>query len=217
MKKSIAAVAPAALPFLALVATVFIITGGKGAPLAHGDLLPEESFAVLTEGDEPSTELEDVIEEVLSSEWITAYDLDLEAAVAAETETSGTEVAVVPGADGVCIVSETVGGCGTWVDAELGMVALVEACSPGLDPGEVRVTGLVPDEAAEAVITRPPAAGVDVSAPLNVYEETFTGDPEEIASSGLAGPAGLPWDASDESLTICVVPDEEQREESDEE
>lgn len=196
---------PGATLLVALLIGALLIMAERGAPPAHGDPPSEPPFAVLTEGDTPSAGLLDE----MPADWVDAYGLDLDEARSA-VSSSSQEVAVVPGEEAVCIVSETVSGCAGWLDAELGKLALIESCSPGLDPGEVRVTGLLPDPAATAAITRPPAGAVGVSASLNVYVETFSGAPEEIASAGLTVPASLPWDATDESLTTCVVPGDEQ-------
>lgn len=197
-----------------LVALVVVVSlpslGGPTKP-AKGDPPEPPPFAVLTEGEEAPLGLVDLA----PSDWITLYGLELEEATSAETPSSAIEVAVVPGSEGVCILTETAGGCASWVEAELGQLVLVEACSPGLDPGEVRVTGLVPDDASTAVITRPPAAGVNVSAPLNVFATTFSGDPDELTSSGLSIPVELAWDEGDESLTTCEVPESEDLVESD--
>lgn len=195
---------PGAILLLALLLGALLLID-RGAPLALGDPPSEPPFAVLTEGDTPTAGLL----ELLPAEWVEDFDLDLDEARSA-TATGSQEVAVVPGDDAICVVSETVAGCATLLDAELGKLALVESCSPGLEPGDVRVTGLVPDAATTAAITRSPAGAVNVSASMNVYVETFTGSPQEITSAGLSTPASLPWDATDESLTTCVVPEEEQ-------
>lgn len=212
VNRHIATLVPGALAFLVVLAAIILLFVERGAPPAHGDPPPPPPFTVLDDGAQASLGLVDLV----PTDWVTDYGLDLEEAVSAESASS-VEVAVIPGSAGVCIVTETAGGCASWLDAELGQLALIESCSPDLDPGEVRVTGLVPDDASTAVITRPPAAGVNVSAPLNVYAETFSGDPEELASTGLNVPAVLPWDASDESLTACQVPDEEEVVDGDEE
>lgn len=204
-------VVPGAGLLLALLVGILLLAAGRTAPPAHGDPPPSESFAVLSQGGEAPPGLADA----MPGEWVTAFGLDLGAATSAEATSSATRVAVVPGIEGVCIVTEAVAGCATWLDAGLGKLALVESCSPGLDPGEVRVTGLIPDQAATAAITRPPAAAINVSAPLNVYVETFSGDPEDLASTGLAVPVDLPWDSADQSLNSCIVPSGEQRTESD--
>lgn len=183
---------------------VFVLTMGTTAPTARGDDPEPPEFAILTEGEEPS---EGLVEQI-PAELAEFYDVDLEGAVAEEAS-SGLEVAVAPGEEGVCIVTETAVGCGTWLDAGLGKVALTEACSPGLDSGEVRVTGILPDAASTAQVTRPPAAAVNVSAPLNVFAEVVEGDPATIASTGLAAPAALPWDPGDESLADCDASEEE--------
>ena len=201
---------PGATLLLALLVGALLIIADQGATPAHGDPPAEPPFAVLTEGDPAPVQLL----EGLPAEWVEEYGLDLEAARSAAAA-GDEEVAVIPGADALCIVSRAVAGCATLLDAELGKLALVESCSPGLEPGEVRVTGLLPDPAAAAAITRPAESAVQISAPLNVYVETFSGAPTGIVSAGLAAPAALPWDAGDESLTECVVSELEQRAEED--
>lgn len=204
-----AVVACAGALFLLLIGMA--LSWAANTPSARGEDPDPPEFSILSEGGSPPQGLVDQISEELEEQ----YELDREAAVAEETASS-VEVAVVPGEEGVCIATESAVGCGTWLDAGLGQLALVEACSPGLDPGEVRVTGLVPDAAASAAITRPPASAVSVSAPLNVYVETFEGDPDQLISAGLSSSVELPWDAADESLTTCQVPDEEPLEEGEE-
>lgn len=188
---------------LALLLLGLVVAAGTNTPTAQGDPPEPPEFTILTAGGEPS---EGLVEQI-PAEVTEFYGLDLEAAVAEEAA-SGVEVAVVPGDEAVCIVTATAHGCGTWLDAGLGRIALAEACSPGLDPGEVRVTGLLPDGAATAQVTRPPAAAVNVSAPLNVFAEIVEGDPATITSTGLAAPAAVPWDAADESLATCDASDE---------
>lgn len=104
-------------------------------------------FSVLTQGQTPSG----VSGASAPSQEFGTFSANL--ALARQVQAADVEervydpMLVVPGANSICLVHrfDMSGTCVSLADAMAGKSVTWAACLPGLEPGQVRVTGLVPD------------------------------------------------------------------------
>jgi hypothetical protein len=85
-----------------------------------------------------------------------------------------------------CVGVRGLATCGSPTEILAGRVVAAEICSP-IDPGEVRVLGMVPDGVAEVQIETQDGSSVAVPVTENVYEASLRGVPETIVWNEDAG------------------------------
>lgn len=174
-------------------------------PLAQSlDPKAEQGFAILREGQAASKIPAAVNTPSVAQRFGTNPSL-ARSALASD----GTRLYAVPGNGALCIATQGSAVCGSVDQAFAGATLVVELCSPSLAPGDVAISGIMPDGVAEVTVASA-SSGKTVPVVTSVYHVEVPGDRvltlawQDAAGQSHAEPIPVPSDYSPDQCSAAV-------------